>query len=376
MSDNIVILPKKPEGTPKTSKLKWFSDVSPRKKQWFWYPYIRLGAVTTITATQGTGKSFLMCKLAAMASTGKRPDLPFHVLWDDYNPFLKEPETTLYFNAEDDPDEETVFRLKACGADLSKIAYIDAKDMGINFYNPEVETLIQESHAKLVVFDPVQQFFAGVDPFGVRLDMNNSASVRPIMTRLKELARKYECALVLICHPNKNSYQSALHSTMGSNDFTAAPRSAVYIGRNQLDKEQRIITLTKSNGVPEKHQKSLLFTIDFGGGGIKFLGETELQADDLRETRQSCRKDEESPKSKIDLAQEIIDDTIESNGGYALVKNIEKACIDADIPQATMYRAKNKMKHIRAKGKGGLNAGSFWYFEGNEPPEPPEQIKL
>ena len=354
----------------KVSKLKWFSDVTPREKQWFWYPYVRLGAITTITAVQATGKSLLICKLAAMASRGKRHELPFHDLWGGYIPFDTEPEVTLYFNAEDDPAEETVYRLKACNADESKIAYIESKDMGINFYSSDIEDFIKESQAKLVVFDPVQQFFTGVDPSGVQLDMNNSSSVRPVMTILKDLARKYECAIVLICHPNKNNFQSALYSTMGSNDFTAAPRSALYLGRNPDDSEQRIIAVTKANSVPDFHQKSLSFLIDFKKGGIVFTGESDLQADDIRESRRSSHKnDEEKPQTQLELAQEIIDATINTGGGYASVKDIEKACTSKDIPQATMYRAKSKMKHIRNRGKGGNSMGAYWYFEGHEPPE-------
>ena len=356
-------------------KVKFFHEIEEVQKNWYWYPYIRRGAVTTITATQGTGKSLLICKLAAMASRGERHKLPFHDLWENYHPFT-EPETTLYLNAEDDPDTDTKGRLRVCGADMSKVGFIEAKDMGINFYSPHIEEWIKQASPTAVAFDPVQQFFTGTDPHGVQLDMNSSASVRPIMTRLKELARKYNFALLLICHPNKNGGQSALHSTMGSNDFTAAPRSAFYIGRNPNAKEQRIIAVTKANSIPDNHQKSLAYRIDFNNGGIVWEGESPLQADDITSNKRSSKQpeaDTDKPKTLIERAKDFIYKTVEDHGGYMLRSELFKLAKAEGFTESTLNDARARSKDLVMATRRGGGKPTYWFTEGNAPME---QVQL
>ncbi|MCL2198766.1 MAG: AAA family ATPase [Defluviitaleaceae bacterium] len=350
-------------------KIKFFNEIEEIQKNWYWYPYIRRGAITTVTATQGTGKSLLICKLAAMASRGERHTLPFHNLWDNFQP--TEPEATLYLNSEDDPDTDTKGRLRVCGADMSKVAFVEAKDMGINFYNPHIEEWIKQANPTAVAFDPTQQFFSGVDPSGVQLDMNNSASVRPIMTHLKELARKYNFALLLICHPNKNGHHSALHSTMGSNDFTAAPRSAFYIGRNPEDKEQRIIAVTKANSVPDNHQKSLAYRIDFHSGGIVWEGESPLQADDITSNRRSSKKPTETEEklSNKDRAKNWLCEYLEENGGYAMRSMIFIAAKTDGFKEWAINDARNALAGLIKVTDKGRGKTTYWYTEGNLPPE-------
>jgi len=351
-------------------KVKFFSEIEEVQKNWYWYPYIRRGAVTTITATQGTGKSLLICKLAAMASRGERHKLPFHSLWENYQP--TEPETTLYLNAEDDPDADTKGRLRVCGADMSKVAFVEAKDMGINFYSPHLEEWIKQANPTAVAFDPVQQFFTGNDPHGAQLDMNNSASARPIMTLLKELARKYNFALLLVCHPNKNGNQSALHSTMGSNDFTAAPRSAFYIGRNPEDKEQRIIAVTKANSVPDNHQKSLAYRIDFNSDGIVWDGESPLQADDITSNRRSSKKPTETEEklTNKDRAKDWLCDYLEANSGYAMRSAIFTAAKADGFKEWALNDARKALAGlVKATERGGRGKTTYWHIEGRLPPE-------
>jgi len=355
------------------SKIRWFNEIEESSRHWYWYPYIRRRTVSALTATQGTGKSTMVAYMAAMSSLGKLHTLPFQDLHNSYTPFDTEPETSLLFCAEDDPNEDIKPQLRLAGADQSKIAFVPAQEMGINFYSQDIEEMIKEVKPSLIAFDPVQQFFTGLDPYGAQLNMNDSACVRPILTKLKVLAQKYDCAVIIVCHPNKAIYSSALHSTMGSNDFTAAPRSSVYIGRNPEDKEQRILTITKSNGVPDQHQKSLAYRIDYKNGLIVWEGESPLQADDIRETRRNVKKDnDDQPKSELQRTKDLIDDFIDESGGYALVKDITAFLKENGVAPSTQMRARTDMKHLKSTAKGA-GRSVYWYFEGHEPPE---QLKL
>ena len=359
---------------PTRPKVRSFADVVPKKQDWWWYPFIRNGAVNTFTALQGTGKSFLAGKAAAEASLGRRLTLPFQSLfYGDIMPWEMdcEPETTLLLNAEDDPDTETVHRLMAMGADLNYVKYVDVSDLNINVYDPCIEAWIKEVNPTSIWLDPIQQFFSGKDPHGTTMNMNDSASVRPALTHLKSIARRHNKAIVLICHPNKNNLQNALQSTMGSNDFTAAPRSAVYIGLNPDNKEQRIMTLVKSNSVPDKHKKSLAYEFDMDNGGIVFAGESDLQADDVKLFSKSKAKPDDEKKTAIEEAQITIDEAIETHGGCATSQQVQAYCTDKGISKPTMYRAKEKMTHVKSTRRGAIPV--YWYFEGNDPSE---QMKM
>ena len=338
---------------------------------WYWYPYIRRGTINSVVATQGTGKSYLMCKIAAMASRGQRHELPLHNKQYNYCPGT-DPEVTLYLNAEDDPEEDTRWRLELCGADLTKVATVDIHAMAINFYSPCIEHWIREARPSLMVFDPIQQFFVGVDPYGKALDMNDSTSVRPAFTHMRILAKKYNVAIVFIMHPNKNNMQSALHAAMGSNDMTAAPRSAVYIGRNPDDKEQRIIAVTKANSVPDAHQKSIAFRFDMERGGIVFDGESPLLADDIRETKRSSKPNDDLTVKKAPAREEAeiwLENIIEEAGGYIQYSDIEKAYRRDKISRSAVHRAREKMDDFIKRTSKGANRVVYWYFTGSEPPE-------
>jgi hypothetical protein len=315
-----------------------------------------------------------MCKLAAMASQGQRGELPLFDRWDrhgeKHGPFDK-PETTIYLNVEDDPGVDTKKRLRLCGADMSKIHYVNAADLSLNFYSPAIEAWLQIAQPSAIIFDPVQQFFNGFSPDGTALDMNSSASVRPALTHLNALAKKYNTAVILICHPNKNSFNSALYSTMGSNDFTAAPRSALYIGRDPDNRERRVIAIAKANSVPDRDQSSLCFDIDFADGVIKWGGTTELQADDIRDSKRQSRKTVEgqaTPKEKRTQGEIWLESLLEEAGGYMLFKDIQAAFTRDKIDRGAVYRAKEKMKFIKSTPKGNGKM-VFWYFDGYEPPE-------
>lgn len=354
--------------------VKYFSDVVPQNIQWYWYPFYRRGAVNIDTATQGTGKSFKSCKVAAESSLGRRGQLPFQNLQYDWNPFFaNSPEVTLLLNAEDDPDTEMVYRLMKCGADLSHIAYVETAAMNINFYNPLIEVWISESKCTAVWFDPFQQFFTGHDPYGNPLNMNDSASVRPVMTHLKQLARKYNVAIILICHPNKNSVHNSLHSTMGSNDITAAARSAVYTGIDPDNPENRIMALTKANAIPDSHKKSLIYRFDMDNGGIVFCGESELSADDVNTKRPKRVSEEDKSMSAKNVAKDWLNNKMDECGKMEVTEIIRMA-ERTDIKRSTLFEALKASPHIHSTGKANRYKRSYWYIDGHEPTE--EELKI
>jgi len=200
--------------------------------------------------------------------------------------------------------------------------------------------------------------------------MNDANSVRPVMTRLKNIAARNECAVVLICHPNKNIFQSALYRTSGSTDWTAAPRVALYIGRDPEDEKTRVIAHTKANSIPENHQFSLKYSIDMDHGGIVFLGNSDLRADDVTCTKKTREKTTQGrPAESRDKAEEFLHNYLEENEGWALRSKIIAAGNNREIGSRALERAK-KALHLYSFTQGfGKDRVTIWHVQGAKIPE-------
>lgn len=94
--------------------------------------------------------------------------------------------------------------------------------------------------ARLVVLDPIQGFL------GAGVDMHRANEIRPLMKRISVLAEKYQCAIILIGHMNKNSNGKSSYRGLGSIDFQAAARSVLIVGRVKDEPEIRVICHVKS----------------------------------------------------------------------------------------------------------------------------------
>ena len=89
---------------------------------------------------------------------------------------------------------------------------------------------------------------------------------RPILTRLVSLAEKYNVAIVLVCHFNKNSKGDSITRILGSMDIVGVGRSAIAIGNVPNEDRQKYMSHEKSSNA--EHGKTKLFHIDPDNGGI------------------------------------------------------------------------------------------------------------
>ena len=328
-----------------TPKVKWFTDVVPKQRNWLWYPFLRQGKINLINATQGTGKSTFNCWIAARLSRGEFDKLPLHDRWAAYNAFDRTPRTTLILNAEDSPDEDTAERLIKCGADMSKIAYVETKDLNINLYSADIENWIIETKASLVIFDPIQQFFSGVDPHGNPMSMNDAQSVRPALTHLTALAEKYNVTVIIVTHPNKDRTKNALHSIMGSNDFSAQPRSALQIGYDpdceMHGDNSRILSHLKSNSVPDCDKISLRLHFDYDNGVVVFDGESGLKADEVKDGQRK-----EKTAKEVNPIDEWLENIFNENDRI-LLSEVKRRAENKGFSWVTVQKRKQRVGWIK-----------------------------
>ena len=127
-----------------------------------WYPYIPKGDYTVLMAPGGTGKTYFVCGIAAAISTGKA--LP--------GDLAQPPGNVLIISAED-RGELLKQRLKASGADLTKVFILDCiGSEGMNFTTgyDSFKAAVQEHSPRLVVIDPWHGFL------GAKIDIINLAT--------------------------------------------------------------------------------------------------------------------------------------------------------------------------------------------------------
>lgn len=215
-----------------------------------------------------------------------------------------------------------------------------------------LEMALEETGARLIVLDPIQGYL------GADVDMHRANEIRPVMTHLAKLAEKYQCAIVLIGHMNKNSMASkAAYRGLGSIDLSAAARSILLCGRLQSDPQIRVLCQTKNSLAPEA--KSIAFSLS-EENGFEWIGEYEINADDLLRDSVQVGKCDEAKKFLSRLFQECQNENQGCQEGCQLLVNdiVEKAG-EAGISKRTLMRAKAEMPVKSRK----IGKQWYWYKE-------------
>ena len=108
----------------------------------------------------------------------------------------------IYQSGEDNPQDTIKPRLMACGADCSKISFIEADGS----LSPDIlEEAIIETNAKLVVLDPLQAFLTG------KQDITRTKDMRPMLRNLGNIAARTGAAIVIIGHMNKGEKSKSIY---------------------------------------------------------------------------------------------------------------------------------------------------------------------
>lgn len=228
-----------------------FDKRTQKEIEFLWKPYIVKGNINIIQSDGGLGKSYLITWLMSAISKGEK--IPFS---DEYfkigNCILQ--------NAEDDIDATILPRLNLHGADTTRIGFINEEKKLFKVQDYErLEEHIKKFKPEVVCLDPIQSFLGNVN-------MNMANEVREALKPLKELAQKYNVAIIIIMHLNKNSATTkATYRTMGSYDFVAMARSVLLITENPENKSERLLIPIKTNIMKESEKRSLLYKINENG---------------------------------------------------------------------------------------------------------------
>ena len=264
-----------------------YKSIKSKKIEWLWKPYIPFGKITIIEGDPGDGKTSFVLFLISQLSREKS-ELISGLSANSIN--------IIYQSGEDDLQDTIKPKLEKYGGDTSKIFFIE-KDDAISLDTKEIESYIKEKNIRMVVLDPIQSFIGDKN-------INNLSSMRKTLKNIGDIAKKTNCAIILIGHTNKSDGDKDLYRGLGSIDIIAAARSVLYLKRVDSSSSIRIIKQIKNNLAMEGEPIGFQFAKN---GKIEYLGKIKLEE----------YSSEETNMSKRDLAKKILITSLESGDARA-----------------------------------------------------------
>jgi RecA-family ATPase len=303
----------------------------PRRVEWAWEGYVPLGALTIEAGYQGLGKSTLNCYHAARLSRGE--------LAGDLE---GQPCTVVIASSEDTAETTLLPRLMAADADLDKVHIVsvggEAGDMlTIPDDLERLERIVKRLEARVLILDPLLSF--------VDLDSHNEQKVRRALAPMAQLASRCNLAVIGLMHLNKHHGSDALGRIMGSNAFTALPRSVLLLGAERADESHLHLVHVKSNLSVKGpslacHVEQEIVTHrrnTFPTSRFEFDGISDATSHDILEDPDST-----TDRSAQDDAAEWLIDHLRN--GARPTQEVVEAAKKVDINRRTLYRAASRLK--------------------------------
>ncbi len=330
------------------------TDVTARPMAWLWRGRVPMNAVGLFAGDPKLGKSFVTLSLAAAVSRGAA--MPDGDIPDG-------PASVLIMSAEDDTSTTIVPRLKAAGADISRIHFFYAvrmKKSGIivaprlDYHLPHIESVIAGlGDCRLLLIDPVTAYLGGID------DHRNS-DLRGLILLMKTVAEQHRTAILLVTHLSKSAVTNGKHRVMGSMAYVGACRSNVIFIRDRSDPSGRRVLICDNGGNLAHSTPTLAYAIEDGDEGPRVV----FQHETLAITAEQALIDEmngglgksqapERREAEIWLREVLA-------AGPLLVREIEETARASGISKTMLRRARESLEVASSRSGFGKGAVYSW----------------
>ena len=218
--------------------------VAIRRIDFIWLNRLARGKHTCVAGDPGLGKSQLAIFAIAEVTTGGM--LP---CGEGKAPVGN----VVILSAEDGVEDVLVPRLKAAGADMSRVTIVkgtyveDAKGkrtFSLQTDLAKLEKLIDEiGDVVLVVVDPVSSYMG-------KVDSHRNSELRAVLDPVTQLAEDKHVAVLSVTHLTKGATGTSMkviHRFIGSIAFVGAPRAAFAVVEDPDDKDRRLFLSVKNN---------------------------------------------------------------------------------------------------------------------------------
>lgn len=214
------------------------SAVQVRRISWFVDQWIPDASLTLLAGREGIGKSTIACHWAAKASTGEITGMPVNVA---------------YVVTEDDPHTTVVPRLKAAGANLDRIQFLNVRitdlyesesswtaNLELPRDNQELTRILRANEIRLLVLDAAKSVMSE------RLDGNKDTDIRHFLEPLAATAQSCGCVVLGLVHFGKRETADTGKLILGSAAWSQVARSVLAV-RQDPDTKRLFVTNAKAN---------------------------------------------------------------------------------------------------------------------------------
>jgi hypothetical protein len=336
------------------------ADIKPESIRWLWDGWLARGKMHLIGGQPGTGKTTIAMSFAATVS--RAASTP--VQWPD-NTKCETGGNVVIWSGEDDPADTLIPRLRAAGADVSRVYIVKGVREGdeVRAFDPAKDiaalraALQAAGGAALIILDPIVSAVSG--------DSHKNAETRRGLQPLVELARDFDAALIGVTHFSKGTGgREPVERITGSLAFGALAR-IVLVAANKPAKAagerfSRMLARAKSNIGPD-------------GGGFAY----ELRRVLHPENDSVLASRVEWGNALTGAARDLLADAEQDTGGAGrdaeafiramladgpkLAKELREAATGHGLAWRTVARAKKQMGGVHVhKIQGGRHGGWEW----------------
>jgi putative DNA primase/helicase len=221
-------------------------SITPEPIRWVWEGWLAAGKFHVLAGQPGTGKTTIALACAATITSAGR--------WPDRSTAIQA--NVLIWSGEDDPKDTLVPRLRAMGADMTRVYFVgDVREGGDKrSFDParDIRALVDRASAigkvGLLIVDPIVSAVSG--------DSHKNAETRRSLQPLVELALRLDCVVLGISHFTKGSSgKEPIERVTGSLAFGALARVVLVAAKLKAEPGQlvakRILARAKSNIGPD-----------------------------------------------------------------------------------------------------------------------------
>jgi len=198
------------------------SGIGMRRAVYTWDQRLPLGMLSLILGREGSGKSLLALTIAADLTRGRLAGC-----------HRGQPKGVIVVATEDAWEYVVVPRLRAAGADLTRVFRVNVTTMQYGEVElslpddlPALTSNVEQDDVALMLLDPL------ISRLGKKLDTHVDAEVRQALEPLRAFAEALRLSVLGIIHPNKSQIgipTDPLNAIMGSRAFSAVSRSTLFL---------------------------------------------------------------------------------------------------------------------------------------------------
>lgn len=305
------------------------TDVKMQRVRWVMPDWIPAGSLTLLAGREGLGKSTIAAQICAQITRGTLDgELHGH------------PANVLYVHSEDSREFTVAPRLKAAGADMDRVLFVDVEtahtDSGtlvLPLDTAALEQVIAQHNVAFVVLD------AATSSMSSELSGKDDRAVRQYLEPLAQLAARRGCVVFGLCHFGKRDGADTGKLILGSIAWSQVARSVLSVAKDD-ETGNLVVTNTKGNLAPrirsmEAEIATTIVDTEDGPaevGALRWLGET------TRDARELLAEPDGTDREDRTQAEAWLEDYLTEHGRTP-AKSVKAEARKEGLSDATVKRA-------------------------------------